>query len=267
MLHRSDGYYRRFLTLHTAEDPQRADVDQAARKVQADIDRLAGTTGGPPWNDCLKLADPARDVLSGTWQKTDAGLAVSDDGPGKLALRLLPQGTYELEVKFIRDHGEMVGVALPVGNSGFLASLGGRDNAAGGADSGILRFVRPNPGRPDPPNPAIVGPSAIVDGQLHTAVIRVQVILEQATITMTLDGKPLPKWTGPVKSLSSGEFSAALPQRIWLVTNRAQVTFTGLRLRVLNGQAAQVPSIGLPVIPAAPAAPAVNVPAPTASIK
>ena len=263
MLHRSDGYYHRFLALHVTEDPQRADVDQAAKKVEADIDRLASTTAGPPWNDCLKLADPARDVLSGTWQKTDAGLAVSDDGPGKLALRLLPQGTYELEVKFIRDHGDMVGVALPVGSNGFLASLGGRGSTTGGADSGILRFVRPNPGRPDPSNPAIIGPSAVADGDLHTAVIRVQVILEQATITMTLDGKPLPKWTGPVKSLNSGEFSPALPQRVWLVTNRAQVTFTGVRLRVLNGQAAPVASIG---IPAAPAVPAVNIPAPAASI-
>ncbi len=266
MLRRADGYYRRFLALHTAEDPQRAEINQAAWKVRAEIDHLSVPTVGPPWNDCLRLADPVRDALSGTWQKTESGLTASADTAGKLALRLFPQGAYELEVKFIRDHGEMVGVALPVGNTGVLLSLGGRDNSAGGLDVGSGRPTPPNPGRPgrpgqpkpdrsDPPNTATADSGAIVDGQPYTVLVRVQVILEQATVNVTLDGKPFSKWTGSAKALSSGEFSAALPPRVWLVTDRSQVTFTSVRLRVLNGPAAPVASLGGPAAPAGAAVP------------
>jgi hypothetical protein len=251
MLQRADGYYRRFLSLHKDKDAERTEADSSEQKVQAEIDRLSALAAGPPWNDCLKQADPTRDVLMGTWQKTEAGLTVSEEGSGKLALRLMPTGAYELEVKFVRDHGDLVGVALPVGNSGFLASLAGRDNAAPAesADMSVLRFGRPNPAR-ETVNPALIGPKNTADGGVHTAVIRVQVILDQATISMTLDGKPLSKWTGPAKSLTSNEFPAAMPSRIWLVTNKAKVTFLSVRLRALSRQLVPVPSVGIPVAPA-----------------
>jgi hypothetical protein len=245
MLRRADGYYQRYLALHASPDKDRTDADAADKKVQAEIDRLVAMAPGPPWNDCLKLADPARDALTGAWQKTDAGLVVSDEGPGKLALRLMPQAAYELEVKFIRDHGDMVGVALPVGSGGFLASLAGPDGTAR-EETITGRPDRRNPPRGTQPSGVLVGPTVAADGELHTAVIRVQVVLDQATVIMTLDGKVLPKWTGPARSLTSVEFPAALPPRIWLVTNRAQATFASVRLRVLNGQTAQVPSVGLP---------------------
>jgi hypothetical protein len=234
MLGHAVGYYQRFLDLHTAADADRAAVDLALKKLQADVSKLEESLSGPGWIDCMKVIDPAKDFLSGAWQRTDAGLVAAEDFAARAAIRLVPAGAYDLEVKFVRSHGGMVGLVLPVSDTAVVLALGGAGNTSGGLETVLSQAAGQNP-------TTVKG--GLVDGRAYTVVARVvRLTATTAVITVTVDGKPFLKWTGATKSLTV-PLAWTLPAHCpGLVADKAGVTFTSVRLRVINGRAMPVPA-------------------------
>jgi hypothetical protein len=234
MLGHAVGYYQRFLDLHTAADADRAAVDQAMKKVQADVAKLEESLSGPGWIDCLKVIDPAKDFLSGTWQRTDAGLAAADDAAARAAIRLVPAGAYDLEIRFVRTRGGMVGMVLPVADTAVVLALGGWENSSGGLET--------ISGMPGNQNPSTVK-GGLVSGRSYTVVARVvRLTITTAVITVSVDGKPYMKWTGATRTLGVPAGWTMPAHCPGVVADRAGVTFTSVRLRVINGRAVPAPA-------------------------
>ena len=240
MYARAKAYYERFLDLHTPEDLARTTASLALKKVEAELEKL----GGPParagesnvirpgkWVDLLPLVDPAKHAVKGTWQRTHQGL-LSDGQPGsRVALPVQVAGSYEFEFRFIRTSRKVVNARLitasfAVGRPAARLILGGWANSRSG--------LEPVHGKPYRENETTVSPGGLQDGRAYVAHIRVEPRGDDATIAVTLDGKPYIAWRGPQSALGSA--SANAPS-LTLGAGEAYAYFQSARLRMLTGEA------------------------------
>ena len=249
MFARAQAYYQRFLGLHTVDDLNRTAATVALKKVEAELAKLGGA--GPPtragtkatpavaggtikpgkWTDLLALVDPVKDAVAGKWQRRGATVVVAQPAkPAKLAVPVVPQGDYELEVRFIRlTDASAVAAIVPVGSAAVSVVFGAKGEKWHG-----LEFVE---GKGTDANSTARPAGKIQNGReyvLHT-VVRVQE--KDAGIAVGLDGRPLTVWRGPTASLSV--YSPwALPgsDRFGLVTDGV-VVFRSVRLKMLSGEA------------------------------
>jgi hypothetical protein len=203
------------------------------KKAQEEIAKLGGEASSKSqWIDLLRLIDTQRHVVAGKWERTNAGLAT--DAPTAThwwtEVPLMPSGSYELEVKFVRVSGWDVGVGLPAGSAAVTFVMAGCQGTVSG-----LETVN---GKAIDNNETSVKPGNLENQRLYTADIRVEVSEGKVDFTITLDGKPYVKWTGPQAALS--------PSASWGVRNRrcvglgacsSKVVFQSVRLRVLSGKA------------------------------
>ena len=153
--------------------------------------------------DLIKLIDPSRDAVAGTW-KLDNN-ALSGSATGEAHNRLSPpvdwDGEYTLTVRFIRTSGQTdIDVFFPVGTS--QAKLGlcniFSNRRATGLES--IRDKTAPFGNATVPNPSIL------NGREYS--LEIHVIPDAAgavQIETRLDGKPLLTWTGLQSSLRNLE--------------------------------------------------------------
>ncbi|MCX5675742.1 MAG: hypothetical protein NTX87_12110 [Planctomycetota bacterium] len=246
MLGRARAYYQRFLALHKTEDVARAQVTLAMRKLDESAAPEPPRTGPPAkapppaagdalpagqWLDVLKYVDTNKDPTTGSlpvgWQRQGATVVCTNPGYGssRLAIPVMPQGSYELQVRFAlaHAHGD-VGIFLPAGAGSVMLQVDG---------SGVsgLEYVN--------------GSSAYSNGtgtnttlavnRIYTVDIRVTLTGDQAEILAALDSKPLLRWQGPQTALSP--YYAMDHRCLGLYAYYTTATFGSLRLKMLSGDA------------------------------
>jgi len=266
MLGHALAYYQRFLKLHKAEGLERTKAELAIKMVQDELDKVGDLAflGKPrPWIDLLKAVNPARDAVSGDWHLTDAGLTMDvARRDSKLMIPVMPLGRYELELKVTRMSGvEGIAVILPVGRTGADIVLGGWRNTTSGIEMINGAGATKN-------ETTVVAVGSLKEDRLYTVRIRVSADGDQASISATLDGKPLMRWAGPQSALALAKLWG-LPNAKCLglgVSGRTSFAVKSARLRMLSGKASVVarsePPPAPPARPATPAARPADVPNP-----
>lgn len=234
MLRRAQGYYERFLDLHTTEDLARTTASLMLKKIEDALTMLspAGEGTAPKssgqWIDLLKLVDVEKHTVTGNWRRTARGLLCED---GRLMIPIMPQGSYELEYKMVPISGPEAGHAiLPVGSSSVVLVIGGYDRRLSG-----LYVVN---GKGVDNNASRVATGDLRYGQCYTVGAKVVIDKTDVTITVTLDGKPHLAWKGPCAALSPGGFGVPNRGCVGLATNHgARIAFESVCLRMLSGKA------------------------------
>jgi chorismate mutase len=235
LLARACAYYQRFLNQHTTEDTDHAKVALLLKKTQADLDKMGGPPVSSPgqggqWVDLLRLADPLKNALGGKWQRTEAGLADTPAPCSRVGLAAIPPGDYEAELTFVRTQGGGISVILPVGNAAVMLVLGTWENTVSGLD--LIR------GKPGYSNETTVKPGGLENGHVYTVGVRVSLEGDQATLAVTLDGKPYLNWKGPQSALSlPKDWALPGPRCLGVGAEQAAVVFQSARLHMLTSKA------------------------------
>jgi hypothetical protein len=252
MLARAAGYYKRFLELHKAEDVSATKATLGLKKAEAALAKLGKTAPGTDsaaggWLNLLRLVDPAKDFLSGKWDVQDDGLHVAaTPGSHCAVIPVVPEGAYELRVKFTRNVGQnTVFVVLRVGPSSIAmrldrggARLADLHNKQGGGNA--------SSGTPDLNRP-------------YTLQFKVCPDERDSTIDVKLDGKPYLSWRGSWADLSLYPEEGPIGKSLGVGTQFADVTFQTVELRMITGKA----TLLRPATPPKPTKPGPTKPGPT----
>jgi hypothetical protein len=247
MLRRAQGYYERFVALHTTDDLARTTATLALNKIEDALAKLPANKALPGiWIDCLKLVDPAKHGVAGKWERKDQGLVVAPGQFCRLTIPVAPTDHYEVKVVFVRTNGDdAVFVALPVGPTACGLVL----SAARGHSSGLEAINGNWAG--DGANETAVRPGTLVNGQEYSLDIKVMFQGQQAEIATSLDDKPFVHWKGALSALSTfGDWRNLDPKCLGLGAHRSAVEFRRMRMRALSGE------LKLPTAKPAHAAPA-----------
>ena len=184
------------------------------------------------WIDLLPLADPAKDAVKGKWTRQADALAIlSPTAAGCIAVPIAPQGSYELQVKFVRTSGDdLIAVFLPVGAARVTLVM----SHGHGRRSGLTRIN----GKGVEDNQTAATPGTLVNGREYAVHVTVLPKGDQARIAVRLDGKPYINWRGPQSALSvHSDWDLREPGCLGLGAWQAPVVFRSVRLKMLSGQA------------------------------
>jgi len=238
MLARAKAYCERFLAVHTAQDPDRADAAVTLKKAEENLKQLGAAAWNPPprtfaagqWIDLLAMADLQKDARGGSWGRKAQGVEFScgNNDPG-LAFPVVPAGGYELEVKFTKKNegGNAQFIVLPVGSASVALVWSGSPPR--------LEKVERKPFAANASN-ARVPVGVWEGGRPCTVFVRVTLAGEQATIGVLLDGQPQLTWTGLQAALSVDGPAASLPpKRPALGADYVNALVHSARLRMLQG--------------------------------
>ena len=262
MATRARAYYKRFLDLHTTEDVERAQVTLATKKLDditaAAVVAKADTSAKPPakaaaatkaaattkaaaagaaaadtlaanqWHDVLRYVDTAKDPVTGAmpigWRRDKAAIVCLNraSSESKITVPVMPQGSYDLQtVLTINEYGSG-GVYLPAGTGSVMLHI---------YTSGTSGLAYVN-GRSAYNNGTGL-PTTIGIGIPHRVDVRVILTDDQASITATLDDKPLVQWSGPQSALSPyNSGNSGVDRRcLGLHGYYSTVTFGAMRMR------------------------------------
>jgi len=183
------------------------------------------------WVDVLKSVELKKRGAIGKWQIRDKELVVSAiDDPARLPLPAAPRGAYDVKVEFTRTDGDgTVGVILPVGTRQCLVAVN-----FGGGPSGIdmIDGVRANKND-------TAFPGALANDRRYTLEIAVRLDRDEASLTATLDGRPLVFYRGPAASLALHK-QWAIPARNTLgLAAEADVVFHRVQIRTKSAKRAE----------------------------
>jgi len=155
--------------------------------------------------ELLRLVDPQRDSVLGTWKRVGDELESGDEPWARLAIPVRPPREYEYLLEFTRLEGEeAVGQCCSVTSRGFFLILGGWRNT-------VINLER------DAAGDVVIQrrPAWITNGKRHTSIIRV----ERDTVSVKLDGEKIlampmewarmshhPEWKIPDEMLGIGSW-------------------------------------------------------------
>ncbi len=231
MLVRAEVYYERFLELHTVKDLDRTAATLALEQIQAAVGTSGGTTRTPgKWIDLLKLVNPEKDTVAGRWTAKATGLQVLPSAYARLMLPIVPDGSYELAVRFWRvAGGETLVVHLPAGTSPVTAVL-----AAKGGYYGLETIN----GKGVRENATTQRLGSLRSAREHVLAVKVVPEGDDVAVRVALDGRAITNWKGPQSALSV-HTCWAMPNRkaLGLCTYGSHVLFKSVRLRMLSGKA------------------------------
>jgi tetratricopeptide (TPR) repeat protein len=233
MLRRAQGYYERFVGLHTTDDLARTTATLALNKIEDALAKLPANKALPGmWIDCLKLVAPAKHGVAGKWERKDQGLVVAPGQFSRLTIPVAPTGHYEVKVVFVRTNGDgAVLVALPVGPTACGLVL----SAARGHSSGLEAINGNWAG--DGANETAVRPGTLVNGQEYSLDIKVMLQGQQAEIATSLDDRPFVHWKGALSALSTfPDWRTPDPKCLGLGAHLSAVEFRRVRMRALSGE-------------------------------
>jgi len=246
MLTRAQTYYERFLKMHPEKDADRAKAELALDSIKADFAKAAQprakyvpTFGRGQWIDLLKLLDPAKDGVMGTFERQDDGVRLVGSGAiggwrRLTAPPVLVVGDYDLEVTFMLRGGTWeVKVLLPVGSSAVML------NWYEGRDDDQPKFTLESiSGSKDTRAKA----PRLETKRSYTFNVQVRTGASKAAIAVFLDGKSVLKWSGPESAITPprGDYRAADVRRVGLGYYVGDVVYQKARLRMLSGKAVPV---------------------------
>lgn len=244
MLKRAQTYYERFLELHDKEDVTRSQATLALNKVADELAKSAASTRpeatgaaaagkklpNGTWIDLIALTDPDQDCTDNRalklWQRQGTGLVgqPSQQGPTSIACPVAIEGSYDLQVKFLRKQTYgYIYIHLPVGSrSVSLMLYSGRSG---------LSYVN---GRSAYYNET----GALTPFQVNRAyTVDIKVLTEgdDASIAVNLDGKALVRWKGPQAELSASTIRNR--KQVGLAVYDTVTVFGAARLRMQSGTA------------------------------
>jgi hypothetical protein len=271
LLHRSLAYYDRYLDLHKTADMDRTKAEVAQKKLQADLDKMGDVFAltASVSIDLLKAFSGDKEyVLAGTWERKGEelhGTARAGDYSsynGRAVIPLMPQGNYEVEMRFSKTGPGGVWVHLPLANAEVMVSVG-----AGTASSSYygysykpavatLEQVSRSSYRDDI---ASTLRATLDDNHAYLLQVRVTTAGEKASIVVALEGRTVISWSGNASDLSVYSYwkQASHPRCLGVgVGNPSTITLHSARLRMLTGKA---------VAPEKPPAPPTPAAAPTGS--
>lgn len=181
------------------------------------------------WADLLTLVDVKRDGAGGPWERS--GSAMLTKQPVKNALLSLPitvEGDYDLDVQFTRNTGQdAVVIVFSVGPNPCLLTL----SEAAGKTSRLA--INPSLSPPQQGNRIGVEPSVLTNGQKYAILVTVRLKGEDATVQVSLDGKPHLNWSGKQKAVSVEGWSA----KPFAIGTHEAATYHSVRLRPISGTA------------------------------
>lgn len=189
------------------------------------------------WVDALAYVDPDWDVVSGDWRREEDGLTTE---PSKMSRVMLPfeiHGDYDLEAEFTRTTGEgSVSIVIPVGERACQLTLAGWWQMM----HALWRIDGRDPRDHD--NPAKFRPGKLVNERAYRAFISVRTEGDDATIGVSLDGKPIIAWKGRQSSLSVVPYmDLPYPMRAGIGAYDATVTYHSVKLRSVSGKTELAP--------------------------
>jgi len=173
-------------------------------------------------------------VVSGAWERRGTAIEVAAKAsrwPRLLLLPAMPQGSYEVEAKFVRTAGAGTVIAiLPVASRSVALCMSW--------NNGMVSALEQINGKGPKDNETGVRPGALQNNHEYALLIKVMVEGADAQVAVSLDGKPYISWQGPVSALSLFP-NLRLPHAGCLALGAcdATVAFSSVRLRMLSGEA------------------------------
>jgi len=266
MLTRSKGYYEHYLTLHTAEDVQKAAasvnmkrISDALAKLEAEVGAATKKTEAADGKtlDLLDYVDPSRDAQRGRWSRVGESIKSERGGFTEVPLLRPPVrvdgGSYNLKVKFVRDTGAGGGNlpnvpgfgAAGEGSVAFIFPVGAAQvaytlNAIPSGASGLADIAGQGPDRNATRKDVTVN-----SGKVHFVDINVKLDAppaegESATasIAISFDGKQVVDWKGKESDLSLNDLLKPGDAKAFaFLTFNAGVTIGSAKLKMTSGKA------------------------------
>ena len=201
-------------------------TDQPAEEYWKKYDALQAAGG---WEDLLAQLTPAEvDRIGQGWSLKDGELASPDNHYARLPLPgVLSGASFQVRIKLRRLAAkEVFYVALPVGDKMVGFELDGWAGTYTG-----LQLVN---GRKGKDLPGIVEGQQVKDSEPHDLEVTVRLDGDNATITTTLDTRPLYEWTGPIAALSQNESWATKPGALALGTMDANWVVSEVKVKRLE---------------------------------
>jgi hypothetical protein len=220
MLRRARIFYEQYMTLHADEDADRARAAAALQKMARELD------GPGAWVDVLKLVEPAKDAVAGTW-KVDAGLLGSDDSaPAMLRLPYQPPEEYDVQIIFARTSGAGdVGLILQKAGAQFewIMDVGGKycgfetvDGQRAGSAKNPSSFT-----------------AILRNNQRYTVLIQVR----NTGLKAYIEGQPVSTLKTNYKNLGTySEFGIPGTRCLGLLTWNSTVAFQTIRVLEVTGK-------------------------------
>ncbi|MBL7188456.1 MAG: SUMF1/EgtB/PvdO family nonheme iron enzyme [Phycisphaerae bacterium] len=194
--------------------------------------------GDKGWTNLLAFVDPARHTVRGNWRKRGDALLAQPATGGRIEIPVPPVGSYQLEVTFVRESGsKIVYVMLPVGGTqcGLVLSTDDGDER-----QSALENIG---GKTSGENETHIPWGKLDNGKEYT--LGIKVLLENdldATIHVTLNGKPYISWRGKKSALSGNNWWRLRNQHaLGLGAHNSRVVFSSAKLRMLTGRAVIIP--------------------------
>jgi hypothetical protein len=159
---------------------------------------------------------------------------------------ILPQGDYELEIRFVRTSGrDPICIFAPVGSTAFDLELS--------AFAGDLHGLQHIDGRSFLDTGVVVKPGRLDNGHEYCVALKVRTQGQATDVAVTLDGKPLMSWQGKASCLSiPGEWHMPSTTSLGFGAWNVQAVFRSVRLRMLSGEAKLLRPGGKPAAGAEP---------------
>jgi len=244
---RAAWWYRQALPQATGLDKTKAAVRLAEVSGKSETEKPTPPTGKKPPKptppeagktlsippgttaDLLKQIDPKRHRLTGEWLFRGGRLVGTPGLTGTAALHipLVPTGAYELQMDFVRTAGDgIIGLLLPVGQQrcvillDYRPGVHGIDTVAGQRADNNSTTTR----------------GALQTGRPYRLQIKVVPDGSEASVTVSLDDRPLFFYRGPAQDLQlHKEFTLRTVTGMALLT-RSSLAVQSLGLRLQSGR-------------------------------
>lgn len=225
LLIRAKAYYEQFLKLHTTSDLAAVTVKVALGAIEKELAQAA-----PSVIDLLGLVHPQQHKVAGTWTKKGGALAVASSSFARITVPVIPEGSYELKLLFVRGSGREVVLMLPVGPGAVVFGLGL-------SISPVLRSVGSSSYYGES------GQGRLTSGKEYAVLVQVAVQKDTAAIRIALNGKLALEWKGDPKTLAPYKsWQLPEPRTLGLGAYSAEVLFKRATLRMVSGRAAKPPA-------------------------
>jgi len=247
LLRRAAWWYRRALPQATGLDKTKASVRLAETSGKSESEKTTPPSAkktaksSPPGGgkvlsipegasaDLLKQIDPKKHRLTGEWLFRGGRLAgiPGPTGAAGLHIPVLPTGAYELQIDFTRTSGEgMIGLLTPVGGQRCVVALDCRPGVHG---IDVVAGQRAD-------NNPTTSRGAIQTGRTYRLQIKVVPEESEASVTVSLDDRPLVFYRGPAQDLQLHKDFIIRGVTGMALLSRCNVAIHSLELRPRSGR-------------------------------
>lgn len=216
---RAASWYSRALSGSTGIDKLR--IQKRLEEVEAAAVKTTGVV------DLLRLIDPAKDSVHGTWSLDGSDLACEPGDATRLQIPYVPPDEYDLNISFERRTGNR-GIAFILARGSTQWGLGWDYFPTQGYRSGLLLLD----GAEIAPGPSTLNGPQLANGKKHELSIQVR----RTGLRARLDGKTTVEWDGAFTRLTLPP-NSKLPQAdtLGLLAWGNRVHFSKITLTPVSG--------------------------------